>query len=593
MRFFFPRLREKGMVIMMKKRIGALLLGAAVGLSGMLQVLPAGAASVNVASGKPVTVSDGVNPYGEPANLTDGDPNTICSCKTYYEECVPLSFTIDLQETFAIEEIAFLTRNIGANTCQPLDFTIDVWNGSDWQTVVNVINFGTKNWDNSGTFDHFPLNTAVNGSKVRLTATKYEKNIADGDGLYALQLMEMQVFGGEPLTENTNICLGKDVTVSDGYHPYGPPANLTDGDKTTICSSVDGYDECVPLSFTIHLGGTYDIDEVAFLTRHIGRSICCPKTFTIDIWNGSEWQTVVDQQNYITKNSDGSGTYDTFPLSSSVRGSFIRITATDYELDPTEDVTNYRFQLMEFRASGEMVPNVTLDYPIIEREVGENIAQGAYATASSADSEWGYTADKAIDGRLSSEFRTLPVEKADNTAWIELDLGDYYDVSEIILRPAFLADGFPRDFTIQVKGEGDWTEIASHTDYPQPFSCSDQVFTFETMPVKKVRIEATELTASYKGYALAFSEILVYEKPSGQVTPDETAITDVQWKGTVEDFDVPQQLQKAVSAGAVGVRRIWIGAALLVVAVAAGVTGGWLLFRRPKTPAAGGRTDGE
>ena len=119
------------------------------------------------------------------------------------------------------------------------------------------------------------------------------------------------------------------------------------------------------------------------------------------------------------------------------------------------------------------------------------------------------------------------------------------------------------------------------------------MFTFETMPVKKVRIEATELTASYKGYALAFSEILVYEKPSGQVTPDETAITDVQWKGTVEDFDVPQQPQKAVSAGAVGVRRIWIGAALLVVAVAAGVTGGWLLFRRPKTPAAGGRTDGE
>ena len=156
------------------------------------------------------------------------------------------------------------------------------------------------------------------------------------------------------------------------------------------------------------MAGQYTLHEISLYLR---QGICIPKAFTIDVWNGSEWQTVVNQQNYITKNSDGSGTYDTFPLSSSVRGSFIRITATDYELDPTEDVTNYRFQLMEFRASGEMVPNVTLDYPIIEREVGENIAQGAYATASSADSEWGYTADKAIDGRLSSEFRTLPVER--------------------------------------------------------------------------------------------------------------------------------------------------------------------------------------
>ena len=204
----------------------------------------------NIALGKTVTVSDGSNPYAVPQNLTDGNNATLCSSANFFateEECQPISFTVDLDAVYAIDEVSFLTRFDGYNKGCPYDFTIEIWTGEEWVTVVTETDFLTANPLGSGDYDVFTFE-AVEGYRIRITATKYGPEFAKVDGVdvpsYYFQLMELKACGektGElpPPPQRPNIAAGEEVTVSDGSNPYAVPQNLTDGNDATLCSSAN------------------------------------------------------------------------------------------------------------------------------------------------------------------------------------------------------------------------------------------------------------------------------------------------------------------------------------------------------------------
>lgn len=317
----------------------------------------------NIALGKTVTVSDGSNPYAVPQNLTDGNNATLCSSANFFateEECQPISFTVDLDAVYAIDEVSFLTRFDGYNKGCPYDFTIEIWTGEEWVTVASETDFITAGGENR--YDVFTFK-AVEGCRVRLVATSYDADAAAEAG-HSLKLMEMMIAGektGElPAdsagSEPVNVAAGKPATVSDGENEYGPPEHLTDGDESTFCSSKEGYADYGPLSFTIDLEGTYTIGEVSFLTRNIGYTVGNPLDFTIDIWDGKAWNTVVARKDYVTANHAGGNVYDVFTFPE-MTGSRVRITATRYTPDDGEKLP--MLQLMEMRVmTGDAVEGI-------------------------------------------------------------------------------------------------------------------------------------------------------------------------------------------------------------------------------------------
>lgn len=477
----------------------------------------------NIALGKTVTVSDGSNPYAVPQNLTDGNNATLCSSANFFateEECQPLSFTVDLDAVYAIDEVSFLTRFDGYNKGCPYDFTIEIWTGEEWVTVVTETDFLTANPLGSGDYDVFTFE-AVEGYRIRITATDYGPEFQMIDGVdtpyYYFQLMELKACGektGElpPVVERPNIAKYRPVKVSGGENPYGPPEYLTDEDNTTLCSSV-AYPACRPVSFTILLDAMYDIDEVSFLTRNIGHNVGNPLDFTIDIWNGEKWVNVVTETDFLTANPLGSGEYDVFSFEP-VNGSRIRITATKY----TPEGTDYYFQLMEMKAAGTK----TGELPEIKTPSGRtNIAEYMPVTVSDGANEKGLpgslTDGDTTTACLSGGSYDICVPLA-----FTIDLDAMYAIDEV----SFLTGGAgaPKNFRIDIWNGEKWICVASETDFVTAGGENRyDVFTFKAVEGCRVRLVATSYdadAAAEAGHSLKLMEMMIAGEKTGELPAD-------------------------------------------------------------------------
>lgn len=190
-----------------------------------------------------------------------------------------------------------------------------------------------------------------------------------------------------------------------------------------------------------------------------------PANFTIDVWTGSAWQTVVAKTGY----PNPGAAVQRFVFPGPRTTSRIRIQGTS-------------LRLMQFAE--------------VEAYLG-NLAGATVTASSSAPEEWGWAPRFATDGlRDGIGWGTWSSTEVDHTEWVEFALPTARTANRIDLYPRsdapYAGDNFPANLTIEVFTGSAWVTVASRTGHPATGGAR-QSFSFATRPVSKIRITGTSL----------------------------------------------------------------------------------------------------
>lgn len=238
--------------------------------------------------------------------LTDGNYETQAG--TTWQQPVAgkydVIFEIDLEGWYDISEVLLVQRG---NICYPIDFTIDVWDGATWNSVKSVVGNKPSDPEIDVTDKEVstPWSTLIaiesdvkTGSKIRLHATNLagHGNVQHLKGLF---LYEMEIYGTPSEAPIVNISRYKTAKMLKSDGTLIPHLNdyiisrLTDGiyDSTLFAATIwqnttPGNDDVI---FEIDLNGWYEVTGVTL--TNVGNK-CYPIDFTIDIWDGTKWNTV-------------------------------------------------------------------------------------------------------------------------------------------------------------------------------------------------------------------------------------------------------------------------------------------------------------
>lgn len=151
---------------------------------------------------------------------------------------------------------------------------------------------------------------------------------------------------------------------------------------------------------------------------------------------------------------------------------------------------------------------------------GNNLAFDKPATASSQLTGW--EASKVVNATIEDDegWSSQNVGSATpiNPEWIYIDLFWKTEIDKVILYPRINAGtvySFPVDFKIQVGKYGtDWTDVITHTAYPQPTSQNGEVFEFGKTVCRYIRIYVTKFSQDIDlNYYVRLAEIQVIKKP--------------------------------------------------------------------------------
>ncbi len=232
----------------------------------------------------------------------------------------------------------------------PIEFTIKVWNGTEWLTRVTHTNYPKPN-DSPQIFTWSSRSAA---SKVLIETT----NMRKVDGWYVMQFTEIQISDSmSELNPQSNQLLGARVAASTS-HEYQDQtvgwasANVVDGDTTTahagyssVFQDVEIRDKQHPEWLEFSLPCRKVLSKIVLYPRnHPGYfDFGFPEDFSISLWNGTGWDKKVDETGYKLPG----GAAQTFSWGSSYTTDKIRINAT--KLRNLEQGW-YMFQLSEVEA---------------------------------------------------------------------------------------------------------------------------------------------------------------------------------------------------------------------------------------------------
>jgi len=171
-------------------------------------------------------------------------------------------------------------------------------------------------------------------------------------------------------------------------------------------------------------------------------------------------------------------------------------------------------------------------------EAAHNVEAAGGVRASSC---LGRAAQSVTDHHLGTHWTSQKHSIPFHTEWIALDLGEQNAVNRAWLLPNEGGMGFPRDFKIQVSGDGEeWMTVVEEHDYPRPEGAQPQVFPFDEVTCRFLRILADELGEYAPGgneYALSFREVVVklaYEEaPPPAVSISPSSISYAPETGTI------------------------------------------------------------
>ncbi|KAG9245323.1 hypothetical protein BJ878DRAFT_479336 [Calycina marina] len=148
-----------------------------------------------------------------------------------------------------------------------------------------------------------------------------------------------------------------------------------------------------------------------------------------------------------------------------------------------------------------------------------DMAFGALTTASSEDVGYGSRAASITDGSetgWSSIFHASEI----GLEWVMVDLKSSRRIGKVVLFARedlvpYTGTGFPTAFEIQASenSAGEWKTLIKVSDYPRPRAGDGQIFTFESINARFIRVVATTLggVGMETGYRFQLAEMQVYE----------------------------------------------------------------------------------
>lgn len=475
--------------------------------------------AVNVAKDAPVTAKDSINGSGfAKYYLNDGDVTTCYSSQESSTSLKIVSLEMDLEDSYDLQCVRLMPRDVGVDKGFPVNFKIDLWDGKKWVTVVDKTEYPNPEVE----WQVFNF-TRTAGSKIRIKTTKLSAT-PRGKDVFALQIAELEAYeytmsarnnseytGGVKEEYNEvqkNVALNKSVYASDMVGEWGSPFFLTDNSFGT--GFVSGFVEETENEkyFMVNLFDVYEVNKVV-LYPWIEKGVLkgFPIDFEIRVGTGVvgniQWKTVKKVQNYsvgtATKTEEAAQTF-TFD---STQCQWIGIFAS--ELGKCDDAYALMAYEMQVYGNGEK----------IKEGSGDNYCYRKPASASDSLEEFGFFQTFLTDGAVNSCYSSNEVGDENIPISIEIDLKEKTTLQSVRLMPRDVEsgyNGFPVDFTISIWNGKKWVEVVNKTDYPVPTS-EFQVFNFEATKGSKIKLNVTKLGATPSGngvYALQLAEIEAY-----------------------------------------------------------------------------------
>lgn len=120
-------------------------------------------------------------------------------------------------------------------------------------------------------------------------------------------------------------------------------------------------------------------------------------------------------------------------------------------------------------------------------------------------------AARLVDGKTDEFVSTQHSDTANKEEWFEVELGDTYDISKVVLAPTEDGSGYPVNFCVDVcDADGEWVEVFAKKNCKKPKNGEPQTYTFDKVSGEKLRIRVTKLRETDGNYYAALSEIEVY-----------------------------------------------------------------------------------
>ena len=403
------------------------------------------------------------NGYGTSA-LIDGvtGGTNYFSTEDYTTPDVTKEIYLSFNDTYTVSEI----RLVSPTSRQiPKDFTISVWNGSEWVEIANEKDVSVG-W--GAIYTKGGLKQTCTGLRIRATKLSMGSNSTK----YSMRFSEIEIMGVEsdvklaaPIMHKMNVVQGiaADKIQFDcpGWAVDFPKTKLVDGDKTghKNFSTTNNVRENTEKEIYLTLDETCQMNEVALYPalqnlngtlQYVGGF---PVDFTVSIWDGNEWKEVV-RKTGANVGTVGTAAADVKPISfefPAIEGNVVRINVTKQGTINAQG-TQFALRLAEIEVKGVKSAKTGLDMPNITFEA-KNIANLAEVNGTT------YIFDKT------------------------------YKVNELIINKA----DFPKAFEVSVWNGSAWQKVANKN--AADFSTGGVYLTFDAVDCRAIRITGEQIPA--------------------------------------------------------------------------------------------------
>lgn len=413
------------------------------------------------------------------AMLNDGKTGDFTSTSSGKSASVVKEATVSFYDKNRISDVVIYWRANGLGC--PVDFEIQAFNGADWVTVAAETNYSCP----ASRKYTAQINPTV-CTALKLTATKL--NLSDDKGNYALQLSEIEVYGGT--VKPATIGGTPDIEIASWATTLSPSL-LNDGkiDYYTVSNTSSNPDVEKTAVVTFKNGAYYTLDSVGVIWCD---SRGLPTAFDVDVFDGTKWVTVASETDYVYTNR----IY--YKSITPVIANAVRLVAKKLG----KDGDNYVLELRELQAWG----------------ISANIAR--FGTVVEEIPSWGGNKAMINDGDLSEKviFNVSEVAESTRTATINLRGGKLYDVNKVNIF-WYGAKGCPVDFKVEAYNGNKWIKIAEEVGYTYPASGYYSV-DLDNAYGTAIRLVATKLSIfDGSDYTLALNEIEVYGRELNTLKP--------------------------------------------------------------------------
>lgn len=460
------------------------------------------------------------NGFTSTAKLVDGNYGTTHanSFSVSANQAVSNFITISFDKAYIFDEVDLYPYVSGAVQGFPVNFTVSVWNGSEWINVATET-VTSETLPSVRTTPYIVDFTPTLGNAIKIDITKVNKN--KFCNAFATVLGEIEVKGAatnQVISSNVSaVAVVEGECAKPSQSSYAGTSantswtkslglnNLTNGLFTGRYSSkyfANNYND-VDLYFTFN--GTYAVDTVKIYPYTSSGTYKggFPEDFTVEIWNGDSWIIVADVK-------DAAGSNEAMLLNfDAVSGKAARITAK--KLSNVDGGTQYALQLSEVEILGKYASNAVSTPNVVLNET--NVALSATVEAECPN--WATNAGLGIvnlnDGKYTG---TRYTSSFSTTADVEKDIYFYLDttyaLNEITIFP-FESYGFPQEFNVKIWNGSDWITVGSSNDAGQV--TEPMTFKFALTKANMVHIEVKKLGTSdntSQPYSLQLREVEIW-----------------------------------------------------------------------------------